>query len=168
MFSQQCDMWKYIHHSSHLSDRCLSQQQSEPEHPIRYHNFIIQLCINVSIQLPTHSWNIFLLAPCQPQGIRGSLDCVTNSAWISWDAAHGVDSYTVSAVGGENSTASCSTPDNSTCAVEDLACGASYDFTVTAKNSKCESQPSSTISLQTGTSFLFQNHISGHFKHFLF
>ncbi|XP_034469740.1 fibronectin type III domain-containing protein 7-like [Hippoglossus hippoglossus] len=88
-------------------------------------------------------------APCPPQGIRGNLDCVTNSAWISWDAAPGPDSYTVSAVGGGNHTANCSTSSNTTCEVEDLECGVLYNFSVTAKNSQCESPPGATIDLQT-------------------
>ncbi|XP_041804895.1 fibronectin type III domain-containing protein 7-like [Chelmon rostratus] len=94
----------------------------------------------------THS---ILSAPCQPQAIRGNLDCVTNSAWISWDAAPGADSYSVSAVGGEDYTANCTTSSNTTCEVEDLACGVLYNFSVIAKNSKCESPPSATIDLQT-------------------
>uniref|UniRef100_A0A3B4UWS1 Fibronectin type-III domain-containing protein n=1 Tax=Seriola dumerili TaxID=41447 RepID=A0A3B4UWS1_SERDU len=94
----------------------------------------------------THS---IMSAPCQPQGIRGNLDCVTNSAWISWHAAPGADCYTVSAAGGEDYTANCTTSSNTTCEVEDLACGVLYNFSVTAKNSQCESQPSSTIDLQT-------------------
>ncbi|XP_047445276.1 mucin-4-like [Mugil cephalus] len=88
-------------------------------------------------------------APCQPQGIRGRLDCVTNSAWISWEAASGADSYLVSALGGEDHAANCTTSTNSTCEVEDLACGVLYNFSVTAKNAKCESQPSAAIKLQT-------------------
>ncbi|XP_067460816.1 mucin-4-like [Thunnus thynnus] len=93
--------------------------------------------------------HIIMAAPCQPQGIRGNLDCVTNSAWISWDAAPGADSYTVSAVGGEDYTANCTTSTNTTCEVEGLACGVLYNFSVVAKNSECESQPSATIELQT-------------------
>nr|XP_019957336.1 PREDICTED: fibronectin-like [Paralichthys olivaceus] len=97
-----------------------------------------------------HSQNHTILsAPCPPQGIRGNLDCVTNSAWISWDAAAGADYYTVSAVGGGNHTANCSTSSNTTCEVEDLECGVLYNFRVTAKNSQCESPPGDTIDLQT-------------------
>ncbi|XP_021178304.2 fibronectin type III domain-containing protein 7 [Fundulus heteroclitus] len=87
-------------------------------------------------------------APCQPQGVSGHLDCVTNSAWISWDAAPGAESYTVSAVGGDAYTANCTTS-NTTCEVEDLACGVSYNFTVTARNGQCESPPSASIILRT-------------------
>ncbi|KAM9349923.1 fibronectin [Symphorus nematophorus] len=95
---------------------------------------------------PTHS---IQSVPCQPQGITGRLDCVTNSAWISWDATPGADSYFVSAVGGEDHIANCTASSNTTCEVEDLACGVHYNFSVTAKNSKCESEPSATIALQT-------------------
>lgn len=76
---------------------------------------------------------------------------MTNSAWISWDAAPGADSYFVSAVGGEDYTGNCTTSSNTTCEVEDLACGILYNFSIIAKNSKCDSQPSATIDLQTGT-----------------
>lgn len=95
-----------------------------------------------------------VLAPCQPQGIMGSVDCVTNSAWISWLDAPGADSYTVSgvAVGRNDYRANCTTFTNMTCEMKDLACGVLYNFSVLAKNSECESQPSAPISLETGTS----------------
>ncbi|TKS79938.1 Fibronectin type III domain-containing protein 7 [Collichthys lucidus] len=97
-----------------------------------------------------HSHTVSALsAPCQPQGISGRIDCVTNSAWISWNASAGADSYMVLAVGGDNLTANCSTSTNTTCEVEDLACGTLYNFTVTAYNRQCASQPSATIQLQT-------------------
>ncbi|TMS09781.1 Fibronectin type III domain-containing protein 7 [Larimichthys crocea] len=97
-----------------------------------------------------HSHTVSALsAPCQPQGISGRIDCVTNSAWISWNASAGADYYIVSAVGGDNLTASCTTSTNTTCEVEDLACGALYNFTVTAYNRQCASQPSAIIQLQT-------------------
>lgn len=89
-------------------------------------------------------------APCQPRRVRSNLDCVTNSAWVSWDAAAGADGYFVSAVGGEGSTANCSTSSNTTCEVEDLVCGALYSITVVAKNSNCDSLSSETITLATG------------------
>lgn len=112
--------------------------------------------ILVQIHPSSHQFNFYVYspAPCQPQGVRGNLDCVTNSAWISWDAAPGADSYTVSAVSGEDHTANCTTSSNTTCEVEDLACGVLYNFSVIAKNSRCESRPSATIDLQTGNRFL--------------
>lgn len=93
-------------------------------------------------------------APCQPRRVRSNLDCVTNSAWVSWDAAAGAEGYFVSAVGGEGSTANCSTSSNTTCEVEDLVCGALYSITVVAKNSNCDSLSSETITLATGIRLL--------------
>uniref|UniRef100_A0A4W6E8U3 Fibronectin type-III domain-containing protein n=1 Tax=Lates calcarifer TaxID=8187 RepID=A0A4W6E8U3_LATCA len=58
--------------------------------------------------------------------------------------------------GGEDYTANCTTSSNTTCEVEDLACGVLYNFSVIAKNSQCESQPSATIELQTGNRFQSQ------------
>lgn len=103
---------------------------------------------------PITKSTLCVLAPCQPQGIMGSVDCVTNSAWISWLDAPGADSYTVSgvAVGRNDYRANCTTFTNMTCEMKDLACGVLYNFSVLAKNSECESQPSAPISLETGTS----------------
>uniref|UniRef100_A0A3Q1JY65 Fibronectin type-III domain-containing protein n=1 Tax=Anabas testudineus TaxID=64144 RepID=A0A3Q1JY65_ANATE len=81
-------------------------------------------------------------SPCQPQGIKGNLDCVTNSVFVLWDATPGADSYTVTAVDGEDYLTNCTTSTNTTCEVKGLACGALYNFSVTAKNMQCESQPS--------------------------
>ncbi|TNN67818.1 Fibronectin type III domain-containing protein 7 [Liparis tanakae] len=75
-------------------------------------------------------------APCQPQGVTGRLDCVTNAAEMSWDAAPGAERYAVSAVGGGGHAANCTASSNTTCEVADLACGVLYNFSVTAGNSK--------------------------------
>lgn len=158
MFHQQRDLWKYIQGSGHLRQRRLPQPaRSGPQHPVRYENFKRHPSLQKKKSHPSSyqfNCHVYFLAPCQPQGIRGNLDCVTNSAWISWDAAAGADSYTVLAVGGGDYTANCTTSSNTTCEVEDLACGMLYNFSVTAKNSKCESQPSATINLQTGKRIL--------------
>uniref|UniRef100_A0A8C5HBY8 Uncharacterized LOC114458429 n=2 Tax=Gouania willdenowi TaxID=441366 RepID=A0A8C5HBY8_GOUWI len=88
--------------------------------------------------------------PCTPRGVRGVLDCVTNSAWISWDAAGDAqNNYSVLATGEGGGASSCNTASNSTCEVEQLDCGVLYAFTVTASNSQCESTPSNAIQLHT-------------------
>ena len=87
--------------------------------------------------------------PCQPQGVNGTLNCVTNSATVQWNPEPGVHNYTVTAVGEEGFNSSCSTS-NSTCEVPDLACGMVYWFNVTASNGECESTPSDAITLVTG------------------
>lgn len=75
---------------------------------------------------------------------------MSNSAWVSWDAAAGADSYSVSAVAADGSAANCSTSSNTTCEVEDLACGVLYHINVVAINSYCDSQPSERITMATG------------------
>lgn len=88
-------------------------------------------------------------APCVPRNTRGRLDCVSNSAWVTWDTSEGALSYFVLAqeVGGHNST--CTTT-ASPCNVPDLKCGAVYTFHVTAVNSHCWSNHSNTFELETG------------------
>lgn len=56
------------------------------------------------------------------------------------------------ALGGDGYKASCTTSTNTTCEVQDLACGVLYNFSVIATNTQCESLPSATIELQTGNS----------------
>ncbi|KAM9458117.1 fibronectin type III domain-containing protein 7-like [Salvelinus alpinus] len=99
--------------------------------------------------MPSQALNVSS-APCMPTGVKGSQNCVTNSAWVSWAPALGVDRYMVTAdgVGGYNS--SCSIPGfDTTCEVPDLACGVRYNFSVTASNGHCDSPPSATFDLET-------------------
>ncbi|XP_056116347.1 uncharacterized protein fndc7rs1 isoform X2 [Rhinichthys klamathensis goyatoka] len=88
-------------------------------------------------------------APCTPQGVNGTVDCVTNSAWVSWEVDMGAESYTVLAVGDDGQNTTCSSA-NSTCNVPDLGCGKSYTFQVTASNAACRSPPSNSFQLETG------------------
>ncbi|XP_016319981.1 serine-rich adhesin for platelets-like [Sinocyclocheilus anshuiensis] len=87
-------------------------------------------------------------APCIPQGVTGTVDCVTNSAWISWNVDNGTESYTVLAVRDDGHNSTCSSS-NSTCNVPDLGCGRSYTFHVTASNAVCVSPPSNSFQLET-------------------
>uniref|UniRef100_A0A3Q3VMU0 Fibronectin type-III domain-containing protein n=1 Tax=Mola mola TaxID=94237 RepID=A0A3Q3VMU0_MOLML len=87
-------------------------------------------------------------SPCVPMSAQGRLDCVTNSAWVTWDASDGALSYFVLAeeVGGHNS--SCTTT-FSPCSVPDLKCGTLYTFHVSAINKHCHSNHSTTFEIET-------------------
>ncbi|XP_064190128.1 uncharacterized protein LOC135254105 [Anguilla rostrata] len=87
-------------------------------------------------------------APCVPQEVSGNLDCVTNSAWVTWKAVMGARTYTVTAEGVGGYNASCSTTDT-TCSVPDLRCGVLYTFYLTASNARCQSPPSATFEIET-------------------
>nr|XP_020507210.1 fibronectin type III domain-containing protein 7-like [Labrus bergylta] len=88
-------------------------------------------------------------APCVPTNVKGSLDCVSNSAWVTWDPSQGAHSYSVVANGVGGHTSNC-TSASSPCEVPDLNCGTLYTFYVTAVNRHCNSSNSTTFELQTG------------------
>lgn len=90
-------------------------------------------------------------APCVPTNIKGNLDCVSNSAWITWNVSQGANNYFVwaQAVKSQHNS-SCNSP-TSPCGVPDLKCGAIYNITVTANNEYCPSTPSPIFQLETGT-----------------
>ncbi|KAK0130660.1 Fibronectin type III domain-containing protein 7 [Merluccius polli] len=90
--------------------------------------------------------------PCAALNPKGSLDCVTNSAWVSWDNSAGSLSYMAVAeamTGGHriNCTALRSDP---SCNIPDLKCGTKYIFHVMAANAYCQNHNSSTFMLETG------------------
>ncbi|XP_012990390.2 uncharacterized protein LOC105029012 isoform X2 [Esox lucius] len=87
-------------------------------------------------------------APCAPQNAQGSLDCVSNSAWVSWDASGGATGYTVIADSGRGTNSTCNSPDTA-CNVPSLACGTNYTIHVTATNTFCQSAPSKTFNIET-------------------
>lgn len=126
----------------------------------------ITVCCNIS---PKHVWCICnwrkcknntqsscsflsitsLTAPCVPRNTKGYLDCVSNSAWVTWDASDGALSYFVLAKGIRGHNSSCTTT-SSSCQVPDLKCGMLYTFSVTGVNKQCYSNRSTTFDLETG------------------
>ncbi|XP_039984445.1 uncharacterized protein LOC120790698 [Xiphias gladius] len=90
-------------------------------------------------------------APCVPVNAKGRLDCVSNSAWVTWDDSEGALSYFVYAQGAREHNSSCTTTSTSSpCNVPDLECGTLYTFHVTAVNKHCRSNHSTTFMLETG------------------
>ncbi|XP_067369826.1 mucin-3B [Channa argus] len=88
-------------------------------------------------------------APCVPRNIKGRLDCISNSVWVTWDNSDGALSYFVYAQGAKGHNSSCTTT-SSTCRVPDLKCGTLYTFRVTAVNKYCKSNDNATFDLETG------------------
>uniref|UniRef100_A0A8C6WPQ3 Fibronectin type-III domain-containing protein n=1 Tax=Neogobius melanostomus TaxID=47308 RepID=A0A8C6WPQ3_9GOBI len=93
----------------------------------------------------------FPLAPCVPTNINGNLDCVSNAAWITWSVSDRASSYYVWAESAGVAHNSTCTSANSPCSLPDLKCGTLYNIRVTAQNAHCNSTPSATYQLTTGT-----------------
>ncbi|CAL8306274.1 unnamed protein product [Lota lota] len=91
-------------------------------------------------------------APCVPQKPTGSLDCVTNSAWVSWDGSAGALRYTAvaEALGGDHGSSCTSLASSPSCNIPNLKCGTEYAFHIVAANGDCLSGNSSAFTLQTG------------------
>ncbi|XP_051803703.1 fibronectin type III domain-containing protein 7-like [Acanthochromis polyacanthus] len=87
--------------------------------------------------------------PCVPMNAKGDLDCVSNSAWVSWDDSKGATSYFVLAQSAGGHSSNC-TASSSHCNVPDLKCGTLYTFHVTAMNKHCSSNHSATFEIETG------------------
>lgn len=87
--------------------------------------------------------------PCPPESVRPVLDCVTNTAWVDWQARSGADFYIVQAFEGEEHRSGCETVTQS-CSLTELSCGATYNITVIAANSVCNVSESAVTQLKAG------------------
>ncbi|KAF7202765.1 putative LOC107392962-like protein [Nothobranchius furzeri] len=88
-------------------------------------------------------------APCVPKNAKGSLDCLSNAAWVLWDQSVGATSYFALAQAADGHSFNC-TSSSTTCEITDLKCGMLYTFYVTATNEFCSSNHSNTFELETG------------------
>ncbi|XP_047231360.1 uncharacterized protein LOC124874162 [Girardinichthys multiradiatus] len=88
-------------------------------------------------------------APCVPTKPNGHLDCVSNSAWVTWTLSAGATSYFVLGKAASGHNSSC-TSSSSPCEVADLKCGTLYNFHVTANNKHCSSNHSTIFEIETG------------------
>ncbi|KAJ3599685.1 hypothetical protein NHX12_033641 [Muraenolepis orangiensis] len=90
--------------------------------------------------------------PCVPLNPEGRLDCVTNSAWVSWDSSLGSLSYVAvaEAVGGGHNSSCTALQSDPSCNIHSLKCGTEYVFYVLAANDDCQSGNSSSFTLETG------------------
>jgi len=90
----------------------------------------------------------FPIVPCVPEGVRGVVECSTNTVMASWDAAAGAESYTSQLEGAGGFSSSCPTA-NTSCRFPRLQCAQTFVLSVTA-TSTCDSAGSAEISTRTG------------------
>ncbi|KAM9324544.1 uncharacterized protein PAF06_000603 [Gastrophryne carolinensis] len=88
-----------------------------------------------------------LTAPCVAGGVNKALDCVSNSALISWSQSQGALNYTSVLTGPQDNKYSCNSQGTS-CWVRDIPCGEDYTVAVVAQNGVCSSGENSITILQ--------------------
>ena len=80
------------------------------------------------------------------------IDCLSESAWVVWQAAAGAEFYVVVATNrlGEELRYECNATDDSVCNVPDMRCSQQLDFALVASDQQCSSAPSNVITADTG------------------
>ncbi|TNN29231.1 Fibronectin type III domain-containing protein 7 [Liparis tanakae] len=87
--------------------------------------------------------------PCVPEGVRGAVECSTNTVMASWDAGGGEESYISRLEGAGGFSSSCPTA-NTSCLFPGLRCAQTFTLSVTATStSSCDSAGSAEISTRT-------------------
>lgn len=86
--------------------------------------------------------------PCVPTNVSVMMDCINNTALVSWAASLGAVQYAVTAHS-NHSNATCQTSDL-TCHLGSLACGNLYTLQVVAMDENCSSIPSQPLIFSTG------------------
>ncbi|XP_029473495.1 fibronectin type III domain-containing protein 7-like [Rhinatrema bivittatum] len=87
-------------------------------------------------------------APCAPQNLAMQFDCDNNIAVLSWDTATGAANYVSTVTGPQGEQYLCNTTATS-CNIGGLACGQTYNATVTAFNEACSNATSALTEFQT-------------------
>ncbi|XP_066528003.1 fibronectin-like [Hoplias malabaricus] len=87
-------------------------------------------------------------APCPATLTHVEMDCLFDSAWVTWNASVGAESYITVAIDNNGHQFECRS-NNSMCAVSNLECGRNYSFGVIASNRQCNSTISNTKQNET-------------------
>lgn len=82
------------------------------------------------------------------------LDCFNNTARVDWQAKGGADFYIVQASGLEDHESGCETVTQS-CSLAELTCGVTYNISVIAASSVCNSSQSVMTQLKAGKDWRF-------------
>lgn len=88
-------------------------------------------------------------APCVPLMLDVEMDCLSDSAWLTWEESAGAELYIASAIDSDGEEFQCNSTEGQ-CTVDQLQCGRFYSFSVTASNIQCNSPMSNTLESETG------------------
>lgn len=88
-------------------------------------------------------------APCVPIMLDVEMDCLSDSAWVTWEETAGVEFYIATATDSDGQLYQCNSTE-SQCTVEELQCSRFYNFSVVASNIQCDSPSSDDVRSETG------------------
>lgn len=96
-------------------------------------------------------WPLSLLspAPCVPQGIQHSLDCLNGVLNVTWQSTGYFVQFHTSIVSSTGDISSCKT-DKHHCTVDSMQCGWTYNIKVLAEDEACNSSYSPTQQISAG------------------
>lgn len=89
-------------------------------------------------------------APCPPSQLNISVNCVNNSAVLTWTSSPNAVSYTGRAVSTDRHTVTCEAGMILGCQLNGLQCGKEYAFTVSSSDGDCQSPESEPVVHKTG------------------
>lgn len=88
--------------------------------------------------------------PCPPSQLNISVNCVNNSAMLTWNSSPNAVSYTGKAVSADGHTVTCEAGMILGCQLNGLQCGKEYTFTVSSSDGDCQSPESEPVMHTTG------------------
>lgn len=91
-----------------------------------------------------------LPGPCDPINVTSVLQCVSDAATVSWEAADGAVAYTVLAREDSYPRYTSCRSNTTSCQLNQLQCGKVYNLTVIAEDATCNSTGSISTILMTG------------------
>lgn len=88
--------------------------------------------------------------PCDPVNVTSVLQCGSNMATVSWEAAAGAVAYTVFAQEDSSQHYTSCRSSTASCQLNQLQCGKVYNLTVMAEDATCNSTGNISAILMTG------------------
>lgn len=88
-------------------------------------------------------------APCVPYNIQNSLDCLSGVLNVTWQSTGSFLQFRTSVVSSTGHVSLCTT-DKHQCLIPSLLCGLTYNVTVVAQDSTCNSSQSPALQVLTG------------------
>jgi len=107
-------------------------------------------CFSQSDPRPPYVLCPSFTAPCRPSQLNVSVDCANSSAVLGWSGSPNAVSYAGRAVGADGHNVTCDTGTELGCQLDELHCGTTYTFTVSASDGDCRSPDSEPVVQSTG------------------